>query len=90
MIEIRQLRHFFAVVDAGGFRAAAKHIHLSPSALTEFPPVMQPLPDPYGELFDDLRLEACAGRDDTTPSPLMQVFGDELKKRVAASSLSET
>ena len=34
MIEIRQLRHFLAVVEAGGFRSASREVHLSPPALT--------------------------------------------------------
>jgi DNA-binding transcriptional LysR family regulator len=34
MIEIRQLRHFLAVVEAGGFRKASRDIHLSAPALT--------------------------------------------------------
>ena len=34
MIEVRQLRHFIAVVEEGGFRSAARKIHLSAPALT--------------------------------------------------------
>ena len=45
MIEIRQLRHFMAVVEAKGFRAASRVVHLSPPALTRS---IQMLEEHYG------------------------------------------
>ncbi len=33
MIDIRHLKHFIAVVEAGGVRPAARNVHLSPSSL---------------------------------------------------------
>ena len=45
MIEIRQLRHFLAVVEAGGFRSASRRVHLSPPALTRS---IQMLEEHYG------------------------------------------
>lgn len=35
MIELRQLEHFVATVEAGGIRQASRRIHLSPSAISK-------------------------------------------------------